>query len=205
MRSLVIFCTLLIVAGASVARYADKVLVNSDTKRHSYGYDAATTKSSSSSVTVVSAPPAPTALSSDSAASAKPSLPEIVRMPSTSRSVILQGDRHGQFRVDARVDARRLAFIVDTGAGSVALRASAAAQLGIHPTERDYTVKTQTANGVGRAAPIRIDMIEIDNIVVRDVRAIVVPDDALEENLLGMSFLSRVRWTHDRGRLLLEQ
>lgn len=198
MRSVVIFCTLLIVVGVSVARYADKVLINPEGKRH--GYDAATTKSSS--VTVVSAP---TALSSESAGPAKPALPEIVRMPSTSRSVILQGDSHGQFRVDARVDARRLAFIVDTGAGSVALRASAAAQLGIHPSERDYTVKTQTANGVGRAAPIQIDMIEIDNIVVRNVRAIVVPDNALEENLLGMSFLSRVRWTHDRGRLLLEQ
>src|SRR5476649_795300 len=176
MRSVVIFCTLLIVVGVSVARYADKVLVNPDGKRNSY--DAAATRSSSSSMTVVSAPPAPSAppsRSSDSVAAAKPSLPEIVRMPSASRSVILQGDRHGQFRVDARVDARRLAFIVDTGAGSVALRASAAAQLGIHPTERDYTVKTQTANGIGRAAPIQIDMIEIDNIVVRNVRAIVVP------------------------------
>lgn len=200
MRAVVIFCTLLIVIGVSVARYADKVIVNPEGKRN--GYDAAVTRSSSSSVTVVSAP---TALSSESAAPAKSSLPEIVRMPSTSRTVVLQGDRQGQFRVDARVDARRLAFIVDTGAGSVALRASAAAQLGIHPAERDFTVKTQTANGVGRAAPIRIDMIEIDNIVVRDVRAIVVPDDALEENLLGMTFLSRVRWTHDRGRLLLEQ
>ena len=202
MRAVVIFCTLLIVIGVSVARYADKVLVNPEGKRHSY--DAATTRSSSS-VTVVNVPPAPVVRSSDSVVAAKPSLPEIVKMPSTSRSVILQGDRQGQFRVDARVDARRLAFIVDTGAGSVALRASAAAQLGIHPAERDYTVKTQTANGIGRAAPIRIDMIEIDSIVVRDVRAIVVPDDALEENLLGMSFLSRVRWTHDRGRLLLEQ
>jgi aspartyl protease family protein len=126
-------------------------------------------------------------------------------MSPSVRSVTLRGDRDGQFRVEARVDARRLEFIVDTGAGAVALRASSAAQLGIHPMERDYTIKTQTANGVGRAAPVRLNMIEIENIVVRDVPAIVVPDASLKENLLGMTFLSRVRWTHDRGRLVLEQ
>ena len=205
MRSVLIFCTFLIVAGVAVAHYADQAVVNQQNKRRSF--DTAMTRSSST-VTVVnapSAPAAPAALSSESAGPKPPALPEIVKMPSTSRSVILQSDRQGQFRVDARVDARRLAFIVDTGAGAVTLRASSAAQLGIHPAERDYTVKTQTANGVGRAAPIQIDTIEVDNIVVRNVRAIVVPDDALEENLLGMTFLSRVRWAHDRGRLLLEQ
>ena len=28
---------------------------------------------------------------------------------------------------------------------------------------------------------------------------------SLGVNLLGMSFLSRVRWTHERGKLILEQ
>ena len=35
--------------------------------------------------------------------------------------------------------------------------------------------------------------------------AFVIPDELLSTNLLGMSFLSRVKWTHDRGRLVLEQ
>ena len=63
----------------------------------------------------------------------------------------------------------------------------------------------QTANGVGKAAPVTLDRIEINGITVRDVRAVVVPDEALSTNLLGMSFLSRVKWSHDRGRLVLEQ
>ena len=85
------------------------------------------------------------------------------------------------------------------------MRESAAAQLGIHPAARDYTIRTQTANGVGKAAPVTLDRVEINGITVRDVRAIVVPDEALSTNLLGMTFLSRVKWTHDRGRLVLEQ
>ena len=32
-----------------------------------------------------------------------------------------------------------------------------------------------------------------------------MPDEALSTNLLGMSFLSRVKCSHDRGRLVLEQ
>ena len=85
------------------------------------------------------------------------------------------------------------------------MRESTASLLGFHPGQRDYTVTTHTANGTGKAAPVHLSTIEIDDIVVRDVRAIVVPDDALTENLLGMTFLSRVRWTHDRGKLVLEQ
>jgi len=40
---------------------------------------------------------------------------------------------------------------------------------------------------------------------VRDLPALVSPDDALGVNLLGMSFLSRVRWSHERGKLTIEQ
>ena len=96
-------------------------------------------------------------------------------------------------------------FMVDTGASMIALRESAAARLGIIPRPRDYTGRTQTANGVGKAAPVRLDRVEVNGITVRDVEAVVMPDEALSVNLLGMSFLSRVKWTHDRGRLVLEQ
>jgi aspartyl protease family protein len=47
--------------------------------------------------------------------------------------------------------------------------------------------------------------VEIGDVTVRDVQALVHPDSALSINLLGMTFLSKVRWTHDRGRLVLEQ
>jgi aspartyl protease family protein len=95
--------------------------------------------------------------------------------------------------------------MVDTGASTIALRESAAARLGIHPMPRDYTVQVQTANGIGRAAMVELNSVEVDGIVVRNVRALVTPDSALSENLLGMSFLSRVKFSHDRGRLVLEQ
>jgi aspartyl protease family protein len=122
-----------------------------------------------------------------------------------SRSVTLNKSNGGHFWTEARVDGRRIEFVVDTGASAIALRESDAARLGIHPTQRDYTVKVNTANGVSRAAPVDLRMVEIGNVVVRDVRALVHPDNGLGVNLLGMTFLGKVRWMHDRGKLIIEQ
>src|SRR5216683_662790 len=122
-----------------------------------------------------------------------------------SRSVTLARGQGGHFWSEARFDGRRLDLVVDTGASAIALRASDAARLGIHPAARDYSVKVSTANGVTRAAPVRLGMVEIGNIVVRDVPALVHADEALGVNLLGMTFLSRVRFSHERGKLILEQ
>jgi aspartyl protease family protein len=58
---------------------------------------------------------------------------------------------------------------------------------------------------VTKAAAAELRTVEIGDILVRNVRALVQPDEALGVNLLGMSFLSRVRFTHDRGKLVLEQ
>ena len=124
---------------------------------------------------------------------------------SNSRTVTLSRSSDGHFRTEARVDGRRLELIVDTGASQIALRASDAARLGIHPTPRDYNVRVSTANGITRAALIQLQRVEVEDIVVRDVAALVQPDEALGVNLLGMSFLSRVRWTHEGGKLILEQ
>jgi len=122
-----------------------------------------------------------------------------------SRTVTIWQGNSGHFQVEAIVDGRRLDFLVDTGATGVALRESDAARLGIHPAERDYTVRSATANGIIRVAPVALDRVEVGDITVHNVAAVVFPDQALGQNLLGMSFLSRVRWQQENGRLVLEQ
>jgi len=131
----------------------------------------------------------------------------VVQPQTTSgyRTVTLQPDRSGHYRVKAQVDGSPVEFMVDTGASAIVLRETEASHLGIHPFISDYTVKTQTANGIGKAARVQLKRIDLDGITADDVDALVVPDDSLSVNLLGMSFLSRVKWTHDQGRLVLEQ
>jgi len=123
----------------------------------------------------------------------------------SGRTVSIPRDERGHFKVQARVDGRPLEFLVDTGASMIALRESEAARLGIRPYERDYTIRVSTANGVTKGAPVTLGQVDIDGVVVRDVAAIVQPDEALPVNLLGMAYLSRVRFSHERGRLVIEQ
>jgi len=129
------------------------------------------------------------------------------RQPTTSgRSLMLESDRHGHFKVEARIDGRHIDFMVDTGASLVIMRESDAAQIGIRPRPSDYTATVSTANGKIKAAPAKLDRIEIGGITVYDVQALVLPDEALWQNLLGMSFLSRLkRYEVADGRMVLEQ
>jgi aspartyl protease family protein len=94
------------------------------------------------------------------------SAPEV---PSNSRSVTLSRGNGGHFWVEARIDGRPLQMVVDTGATQIALRASDAARLGIHPSVRDYVVKVATANGITRAALVQLRSLELGDIVVRDL------------------------------------
>jgi aspartyl protease family protein len=123
-----------------------------------------------------------------------------------ARSVVVPRDDRGHFEVSARVDGRRMDFMVDTGASVIAISVSEAARLGIHPAQSDFTTRVRTANGIVRGAPTRLNMVEVDDLVVRDVAALVLPDGALSDNLLGLSFLSRLRrFEYSEGKLVLEQ
>ena len=71
---------------------------------------------------------------------------------------------------------------------------------------RKFTAQVRTANGSLRAAPTTLSMVEVGGLVVRDVQALVMPDEALSENLLGLSFLRRLRrFEYSNGKLVLEQ
>lgn len=125
---------------------------------------------------------------------------------SSGRSLMLEADRQGHFQVEARVEGRFVDFVVDTGASLVVLRESSAAMAGIRPQPSDYTATAVTANGKIKAAPAKIERIEVGGITVYDVPAMVLPDEALAKNLLGVSFLSRLkRYEYANGRLVLEQ
>jgi aspartyl protease family protein len=88
----------------------------------------------------------------------------------------------------------------------VALTAGHAEDLGIFPGPGDYVVPIQTANGMLKAAQIRLASVSVGPLRVREVNAVVMPRGALAENLLGMSFLRGLhRFEIRAGRLILEQ
>ena len=122
------------------------------------------------------------------------------------RSLSIPRDSRGQFLAEGRIDGQRIGFMVDTGASVVALNETSAARFGLRPSRGDYNAAVTTANGTVKAARTRIAMLELGGLIVRDVDAMVLPDEALSENLLGLSFLSKLRrFEYANGRMVLEQ
>jgi aspartyl protease family protein len=122
------------------------------------------------------------------------------------RSVAIPRDSRGHFQTEARVDGRYIDFMVDTGASTIALTERSARKLGIFPSPSDYSVMVRTANGTAKAAQVQLNQVDVGGLVVRDVRALIMPDEALSENLLGLSYLTKLkRFEYANNRLVLEQ
>ncbi len=120
------------------------------------------------------------------------------------RQAVVRADRDGHYLVEALVEGRTIAAMIDTGATTVALTAATARRLGIVPARSDYSVSVSTANGVVAAAPVALREVRLGAVTVRDVKAVVIPDDALSVNLLGMTFLARLaRFESGGGEMLL--
>jgi aspartyl protease family protein len=125
---------------------------------------------------------------------------------SAGRRLSIARDGRGHFRIDGRIDGQRIGFMVDTGASVIALNETSAARIGVRPARSDYTALVTTANGKIKAARTRLAMVDVGGLVARDVDAMVLPDEALSENLLGLSFLSKLkRFEYANGRMVLEQ
>lgn len=96
-------------------------------------------------------------------------------------------------------------FMVDTGASVVALTYKDAQKMGLRPDTLDYKWEIRTAGGRTMGASVRIDEIQISQVKVRNVDAMVLRTD-LEQSLLGMSFLRELYSYEFRGdRMIIQQ
>jgi aspartyl protease family protein len=149
---------------------------------------------------------APTPAAATTTSTARKALSVETAAQAGLRSLSIPRDARGHFETEGRIDGQRIAFMVDTGASVIALNESSAARFGLRPARGDYKATVTTANGTVKAAPTRLAMVDIGGLVVRDVDAMVLPDEALSENLLGLSFLSKLkRFEYANGRMVLEQ
>ncbi len=125
---------------------------------------------------------------------------EVVPPPSLSKvrpaggfKVAIPADPSGHYFANAVVNGHSLRVVVDTGASDVALSEETARRLGLKFDQLRFTIPVSTANGMAFAAEATLAEVRVGSITVRDVSAIVMPGEALDVNLLGMSFLNRLR------------
>ena len=112
--------------------------------------------------------------------------------PASAAITELKASDGGHFVVSANINGTSVTVLVDTGATAVALSYKDASDVGLRPGSLDFDVPVSTANGIAKAARVKIDRISIDGIEVEDVEGLVLPEGALRGTLLGMSFLSRL-------------
>jgi aspartyl protease family protein len=119
------------------------------------------------------------------------------------REVRLRADANGHFVFKAAVNERLANFVADTGATYVVLTYEDAQRLGLSPHTLDFSAPVQTANGVTRVAPVTLDRVRVEDIMVRNVPAAVAEKGVLRTNLLGMSFLAQLKSFHIEGNELV--
>lgn len=129
------------------------------------------------------ADPAPTSSAARSPAATRTS-------GAVPNSLVYRANKDGHVYVDAVVNGAPVKFVVDTGATMVVLTVRDAAAAGLSRGSLSFDMRTSTANGIGRAAPVRLHELRLGQLSVSDVPAAVVENLGL--SLLGQSFLTRL-------------
>jgi aspartyl protease family protein len=115
-------------------------------------------------------------------------------------AVVLERNRQGHYVADGEINGRKVTFLLDTGATTVALSARLARELGL---KRGAPIRLDTANGVAGGFETRLDSVRLGDITVREVGA-VFSDGMMDDTvLLGMSFLRHLEFTQRDNRLVL--
>lgn len=116
--------------------------------------------------------------------------------------VKLVSNTQGHFVASGQINGQPVDFMLDTGATDVAIPAEMAERLKL---EQGFGVTLSTANGRTEGYRTRIERLQLGDIVLRDVRAIVVPGLDGNQVLLGMSALNKLEFTQRGGTMLLRQ
>ncbi|HSX69588.1 MAG TPA: TIGR02281 family clan AA aspartic protease, partial [Pseudomonas sp.] len=103
--------------------------------------------------------------------------------------------------VAGSIEGHPVQFLVDTGATSVAMNEGQARRLGIDYRVVGRPMVASTAGGNVKAWRVKLDSVKVGGLEVLGVEGVVLEGGSPSEVLLGMSYLSRVRWREDNGVL----
>jgi aspartyl protease family protein len=108
-------------------------------------------------------------------------------------SVRIRRGADGAFVANSDVNGEAIAMLIDSGAATVVLRQSDAEKAGIDISNLTFDTPLKTANGTSYLAAARLKSVRVGPLIIEDVEALVAKPGTLNESLLGMSFLRRLR------------
>jgi aspartyl protease family protein len=121
-----------------------------------------------------------------------------------SRTVALSADAQGHFVTRGTINGRSVRFLVDTGATLTTLSRREADRIGLD-YRRGALQQTVTANGTVQGWRVSLATVGVASATASDVEAMVLDSDALQDVLLGMSFLGRFDMRSQGSTLVLRR
>lgn len=108
----------------------------------------------------------------------------------------------GHFYARATINGAERILLVDSGASFTSLSADTAAAANVAIDSAEPKIPLDTANGMVMAQPARIGELRVGGITARDAPAVVSAAFG-DQNVLGMSFLSKLKAWRVEGKTLI--
>ena len=121
-----------------------------------------------------------------------------------AQELVIRRDPNGHFQLVANANEASVRFLVDTGASSTVLTYADAGRSGIDTDALEFNRPVQTANGIAFSARATLRSLEIGPFRLSDLPVAIMPADALNISLLGMSTINRFgSWRIEGDQMVL--
>ncbi len=120
-------------------------------------------------------------------------------------SATLYPDRSGHFFADGIINGVLVRFLVDTGATVVAMNSQVANRLGLDYRKNGRPGVANTAGGYVRTYDLRLNTVQVGDVVLHNVAGSVTEGASPSETLLGMSFLGQLDMKREGDKMELSE
>lgn len=117
--------------------------------------------------------------------------------------IVLPVGSGGHFFTLGQINGRTTQMMVDTGATGIGISTADADRMGIN-YKSGTPMQASTANGVISGWRVKLNSVQVGDVIVRDVDAAVTSGE-MPYVLLGNSFLSRFQMTRTNDQMVLEK
>ncbi len=120
-------------------------------------------------------------------------------------SVVLYPNRFGHFFADGQINGTSVRFLVDTGASTVTMNGAVAKRIGLDYRRVGRAGYSSTAAGMVPKYYVKLDKVQVGDIMLYNVDGGVIEDMTSMDVLLGMSFLGQFDMKRDSEKMELSE
>ncbi len=117
-------------------------------------------------------------------------------------TVSVQINNQGQYITTGSINGSPVKFLIDTGANIVAMNTMTARELGLD-VSTGRKMRVTTAGGTIASTEVYLGIVQVGDIAISNVQAVVLEGEFPTEVLLGMSFLRSVKIEENAGLMML--